>query len=92
MKGKPILQSAQHSIWDLIIVEVTKFWGELKRMEAKKAYIYSTLEKYRKANEQLYMMHKDPVPKAHFVIKFLKFSSDEALRAFKIHDRFQMIQ
>ena len=67
------------------------FWGELKRLEAKKAYIYSTLEKYRKANEQLYMMHKDPVPKAQSVIKFVRFSSDEALRAFKILDRFQMI-
>ena len=29
--------------------------------------------------------------KADSVIKFLKFSSDEALRSFKIHDRFQMI-
>ena len=37
------------------------------------------------------MMHKDLVPKEHSVIKFLKFSSDEALRPFKIHDRFQMI-
>ena len=37
------------------------------------------------------MMHKDPVPKAQVVIKFLKFSSDEALKAFKILDRFQMI-
>lgn len=37
------------------------------------------------------MMHKDHVPKAHSVIKFLKFSSDEALRAFKIHYKFQMI-
>ena len=36
-------------------------------------------------------MHKDHVAKAHSVIKFLKFSSHEALRAFKIHDRFQMI-
>ena len=67
------------------------FQGELKRLEAKKAYIYSALEKYRKANEQLYMMHKDPLPKPHSMIKLLKFSSDEALRAFKIHDRFQMI-
>ena len=91
LKGKSVLQSAQHSIWDLIIVEVNNFWGELKRLEAKKAYIYSALEKYRKANEQLYMMHKDRVPKVHSVIKFLKFASDEALRTFKIHDRFQMI-
>lgn len=88
LKGKPILQSAQHSIWDLILVKVTKFWGELKRLEATKAYIYSTLEKYRKDNKQLYMMHKDHVPKAHSIIKFLKFSFDEALRSFKIHDRF----
>ena len=72
LKGKLILQSAQHSIWDLISVEITKFWGELKRLETKKAYIYSALEKYRKANEQLYMIHKDPVPKAQTVIKFPK--------------------
>ena len=37
------------------------------------------------------MMHKDPMPKAQSVIKFLKFSSDESLRAFMIPDRFQMI-
>ena len=91
LKGKSILQSAQHSIWDLIAVEVTKFSGELKRLEAKKAYIYLALEKYRKDNEQLYMIQKDPVAKAHSVIPFLKFSYDESLRAFKIHDRFQMI-
>ena len=53
--------------------------------------MYSTLEKYRKANEQLYMMHKDTVPKAQTMIKFLKFSSDEALKGFKISVRFQMI-
>ena len=29
--------------------------------------------------------------KSHSMIKFLKFSFDEALRYFKIHDRFQMI-
>ena len=91
LKGKSVLQSTQHSIWDLISIEVTKFWGEIKRLEAKKAYIYSALDKYRKDNEQLYMMHKDPVPKAQTVIKFLKFSSDEALIAFKILDRFQII-
>ena len=91
LKGKSMLQSTQYSIWDLISIEVTKFWGELKRLEAKKAYIYSTLEKYKKANEKLYMMHKDPVPKSQTMIKFLKFSFDEALRAFKIPDRFQMI-
>ena len=36
-------------------------------------------------------MHKDHVTNAHSLIKFLKFSSNEALKAFKIHDRFQMI-
>lgn len=85
------MQSSQHSIWDLISIDVTKFWGELRRLETKKAYIYSALEKYKKANEQLYMMNKDHVPKAQVVIKFVKYSSYEALRAFKISDRFQMI-
>ena len=37
--GKSILKLAQHLLWDLIAVEVTKFWGELKRSEARKAYI-----------------------------------------------------
>ena len=37
------------------------------------------------------MMHKDLVPKDQAVIKFLKYSSDEALRDFKIPDRFHMI-
>ena len=32
LKGKSVLQSAQHSIWDLISIKVTKFWGELKRL------------------------------------------------------------
>ena len=73
LKGKSILQSTQHSIWDLILIEVTKFWGEMNRLEANRDYIYSSLEKYIKANEQFYMMHKDPVPKAQSVIKFLKF-------------------
>ena len=45
LMGKSILQSTQHSLWDLIAVEVTKFWGELKKLEDKKAYIYSALEK-----------------------------------------------
>ena len=89
--GKFVLQSAQHSLWDLIAVEVTKFWGELKTLEAKKDYIYSSLENSKRANEQLYSIHKEPVGKALSVIKFLKFSSEEALRAFKIQDRFQMI-
>ena len=91
LMGKSVLQSAQHSLWDLFTIEVTKFWGELKRLEAKKAYIYSALEKCRRSNEQLYLIHKDPIAKAHSVIKFLKISSDEALRDFKIHDRFKMI-
>ena len=91
LKDKSSLQSAQHSIWDLIAVEITKLWGELKRFESKKGYIYFALEKYRRANEQLYLIHKDLITKAHFVIKFLKFSSDEALRGFKMQDMFQMI-
>lgn len=51
LMGKSVLQLARHSLWDLIGVEVIKFWGELKRLEAKKAYIYLALEKCRRANE-----------------------------------------
>ena len=49
--GKEVLKSAEHFLWDLISIEVNKFWSELKRMEAKKAYIYSALEKDKLATE-----------------------------------------
>ena len=45
--SKEVLKSAQHSLWDMI----SKFWKELRRMEAKKAYIYSTLDKHKLATE-----------------------------------------
>ena len=57
--GKEILKSAQHSLWDLISIEVNKFWSELKRMEAKKAYIYFSIEKHKLATDQLAHLHKD---------------------------------
>ena len=37
LMGKEVLKSAQHSLWDLISIEVNKFWKELRRMEVKKA-------------------------------------------------------
>ena len=42
-------------------------------------------------NEQLAHLHKSPTEKALMIIKFLKFSSDETLQAFKINDRYQTI-
>ena len=36
LMGKEVLKSAQHSLWDLISIEVNKFWKELRRMEIKK--------------------------------------------------------
>lgn len=89
--GKEVLKSAQHSLWDVISIEVNKFWSELKRMEAKKAYIYSAIEKHKLATEQLGHLHKEPIEKAQSVINFLKFSSDEALQAFKVTNRYQTI-
>lgn len=89
--GKEALKSTQHSLWDLISIEVNKFWGDLRRMEAKMAYIYSTLEKHKLASEQLAHVHKELVEKSQSIINFLKFSSDEALQAFKASDIFQTI-
>ena len=51
LMGKEVLKSAQHSLWDLISIEVSKFWKELRRMEVKKAYIYSALDKHKLATE-----------------------------------------
>jgi chromosome segregation ATPase len=91
LMGKEVLKSAQHSLWDLISIEVSKFWKELRRMEVKKAYIYSALDKHKLATEQLVHLHKTPTERAFMSITFLKYSSDEALQAFKINDRYQTI-
>ena len=55
--GKEVLKSVQHSLWDLVSIEVNKFWKELGRMEVKKAYIYSALDKHKLATEQLSDLH-----------------------------------
>ena len=59
-------------------------------MEVKKAYIYSALE-HKLATEQLAHLHKTPTERALMSIKFLKYSSDEALQGFEINDRYQTI-
>ena len=43
LMGKEVLKSDQHSLWDLISIELSKFWKELRRMEVRKYYIYSAL-------------------------------------------------
>ena len=91
LMGKELLKSTQNSLWDLIIVEVSKFWKDLKRMEVKKSYIYSALDKHKLATEQLAHLHKSPVERARVTINFLKLSSEEALQTFKINDRYQTI-
>ena len=53
LMGKEVLKSTQHSLWDLISIEVSKFWKELRRMEVKKSYIYSALDKHKLATEQI---------------------------------------
>ena len=60
-------------------------------MEAKKAYIDSSLEKHKLATEQLAHVHKEPVEKAQSIINFLKFSLNESLQAFKVNGRYQTI-
>lgn len=62
--GKEVLKSTQHSLWDLISIEVNKVWSELRRVEAKKAYIYFALEENKLATEQLAHLHKELVEKA----------------------------
>ena len=89
--GRDLLKSTQHFLWDLISGEVDKFWKDLKRMEVKKSYIYSALDKHKLATEQLTHLHKSPVERAKIRINFLKFSSEETLQTFKINDRYQTI-
>ena len=83
LMGRDLLKSTQHFLWDLISGEVGKFWKDLRRLEVKKSYIYSALEKHKLATEQLAHLHKSPVEKAKSTITFLKFTSDEYLQNFK---------
>ena len=62
--GKEVLKSAQHSLWDLISIEVNKFSKNMRRMEVKKAYIYSALDKHKLATKQLAHLHKTLAKKA----------------------------
>ena len=66
-------------------------WDELKRLQTKKAYIYSALDKCEVAKEQLQQLHKQLVENALSAIKILKFSSHDALKTFNIQDRFQIL-
>ena len=91
LMGKEVLKSAQHSLWDLISIEVNMFWKEMRMMEIKKAYIYSALDKHKLTTDQLAHLNKSPVEKALVVINFLKFSSYETLQAFIINDKYQTI-
>jgi 5'-deoxynucleotidase YfbR-like HD superfamily hydrolase len=83
LMGKELLKSTQHSLWDLISVEVSKFWKELKRMEVKKAYIYSALDKHKLATEQLEHLHKTPVERAKTAINFLSCHQRKLYRTLK---------
>lgn len=91
LMGRDLLKSTQHFLWDLISIEVGKFWKDLRRLEVKKSYIYAALEKHKLATEQLAHLHKSPVEKAKSTINFLKFTSEEYLHNFKVDDRFQTI-
>ena len=71
--GKEVLKSTQHSLWDLVSIEVKIFWKEMRRMDVKKAYIYSSLDKHTLATKQLAHFHKTPTEKAQIVINFLTF-------------------
>ena len=78
LMGRDLLKSTQHFLWDLISGEVGKFWKDLRRLEVKKSYIYSALERHKLATEQLAHL-QSPVEKAKSAITFLKFTSDEYL-------------
>ena len=91
LMGRDLLKSTQHFLWNVISGEVGKFWKDLRRLEVKKSYILTALERHKLAAEQLAHLHKSPVEKAQSTITFLKFTSDEYLHNFKVEDQFQTI-
>lgn len=68
MNGRLQLKGAKHTVWDQIIIEVTKLWDLLNFVEDKRVLVINSLTKYEVANE---IMQRRPTTKANNSIVFL---------------------
>ena len=83
MNGKLQLKGAKHTIWDQIIIEVTKLWDFLNFEEDKRVLVINSLTKYEVENE---IMQRRPTSKAQNSIAFLSHLSNQELATLNVHD------
>ena len=88
MSGKLQLKGAKHSIWDQIIVEVTKLWDFLNYVEDKRVLVINYLTKHEVANQ---IMQMRPRTKSHNSIVFFIHLSNQELATLNVHDRMTII-
>ena len=88
LRGQLPLQGAKHFLWDLIAIEITKFWEYVYFIEEKDALTSTTLLKFEIVNETL---QKKPMNKAQNAINFLSQTSNSTLATLGVKDRFSII-
>ena len=88
LSGRLQLKGEKHTIWDQIIIEVTKLWDFLNYVEDKRVLVINSLTKYEVANE---IMQRRPANKAHNSIVFLSHLSNQELTTLNVHDRMGII-
>ena len=84
MSGRLQLKGAKHTVWDHIIIEVTKLWDFLNSVEDKRVLVINSLTKYEVANE---IIQRRPASKEHSYIVFLSHLSNQELETLNVHDR-----
>lgn len=88
MSGKLQLKGVKRTIWDQIIIEVTKIWYFLNYVEDKRVLVINSLTKYEVENE---IMQRRPIAKAQNFIVFLSHLSNQELATLNVHDRMGII-
>ena len=88
MSGKLQLKGAKHTIWDQIIIEVTKLWDFLNYVEDKRVLVINYLTKYEVANE---IMQRRLTAKAQNSIAFFSHLSNQELATLNVHDKMAII-
>ena len=83
MSGKLQLKGAKHTIWDQIIIELTKLWDFFNYVEDKRVLVINSLTKYEVENE---IMQRRPAAKAQNSIVFLSHLSNQELATLNVHD------
>lgn len=88
MNGRLQLKGAKDTMWDQIIIEVTKLWYFLNFVEDKRVLVINSLTKYEVDNE---IMQRKPVAKAKNSAVFLSHLSNQELETLNVHDRMGII-